>query len=139
MEEKRLLVGAEVLRHASLARRAQVGEDFASLAKRHSEDLNTKANGGEVTFSKQQVVPEFAAAAFSMKPGQVSEIVETQYGYHIIKVEERLPARSISLDEARPQIVAHLKQEELNKRLNDYLDGLKEKAEIEILTDVKRF
>src|SRR5262249_36535838 len=72
-----------------LLKRARAGEDFAKLARENSEDPGSKDRGGEYQFSRGQMVPEFETAAFSLKTNEVSEIVTTQYGYHIIKLSEK--------------------------------------------------
>ena len=65
------------------------GADFATLAETYSEDPGSAANGGDLGFfSKGMMVPEFEAAAFALEPGSVSEPVKTQFGYHLIKVDE---------------------------------------------------
>jgi len=72
------------------------GGDFASLATEYSEDTGSKDQGGELGwFGKGRMVAEFEDAAFKLQPGQVSEPIKTQFGYHLIKVEERDPARTI--------------------------------------------
>ena len=69
--------------------RVRSGEDFAKLVKEYSYDPGSKNNGGEYTFSRGVMVAEFENASFKLKPGEISDLVETQFGFHIIKVEER--------------------------------------------------
>ena len=78
-----------------LLKRARAGEDFAKLAKEYSEDPGSKDKGGEYKFPRGQMVPEFEAAAFSLGTNQVSDIVTTRFGYHIIKLSEKIPARKV--------------------------------------------
>jgi parvulin-like peptidyl-prolyl isomerase len=80
-------------------KRARAGEDFAKLAKEFSEDPGSKDKGGEYTFPKGQMVPEFESAAFSMNTNQISDIVTTAFGYHIIKLYDKLPAHTAGLDD----------------------------------------
>ena len=84
---------------------AKKGEDFAELAKKYSEGP-TKANGGDLGFfEKGKMVPAFEKAAYSLKEGEISDIVRTPFGYHIIKVEEIKEARTKPIEEVRPEIV----------------------------------
>jgi len=94
----------------SIREEALKGKDFIQLAKRHSEDTGTKDQGGDLGFITQgQVVPEFEKAAFSLKPGEISEIVQTPYGFHILKVEEVVEAKTEPLEKAKGQIDALLR------------------------------
>ncbi len=89
------------------------GADFAKLAKQYSQDPGSAAQGGELGWiTPGQTVPAFQQTAFSLPVGQISGIVKTVYGYHIIKVEARQPAHTESLAEATPQIRANLQQTE---------------------------
>jgi peptidyl-prolyl cis-trans isomerase D len=86
------------------------GADFAQLAMKFSEDEASKANGGDLDFfARGRMVPEFENAAFALEPGQVSDLVRTQYGFHIIKVEEKRAATTQSLEQVRAQLEDGLK------------------------------
>jgi peptidyl-prolyl cis-trans isomerase C len=109
------------------------GADFAALAKQHSQDPGSAQNGGDLgPVSRGQMVPAFDAALFAMKPGQVSGVVETQFGLHIIKAGEAKPARDITFDEAKPQITEYLKQQVRDKKGQAFVEQLKTKARIQI-------
>jgi parvulin-like peptidyl-prolyl isomerase len=82
-----------------LLKRARGGEDFAKLAKQYSEDPGSKDKGGEYIFGRNQMVHEFESAAFALKTNEVSDIVTTQFGYHIIKLSEKIPPRKANLDD----------------------------------------
>jgi peptidyl-prolyl cis-trans isomerase C len=101
--------------------RARKGEDFAKLATENSDDPGSKDKGGEYDFfGRGKMVPEFDKAAFALKPGEISDIVETQFGFHIIKLEERRTAASPEADEkVRQQIVEKLKQEKIEARIEE--------------------
>jgi peptidyl-prolyl cis-trans isomerase D len=95
-----------------LLTKVKAGADFAQLATKYSEDDASKAKGGDLDFfPKGQMVPEFDKAAFSMKPGEISDLVKTQYGYHIIKVTDKKAASTKPLEEVRAQIEDQLKWE----------------------------
>jgi peptidyl-prolyl cis-trans isomerase C len=116
-----------------LLKRARAGEDFAKLAKENSEDPGSKDKGGEYTFPRGQMVPEFEAAAFTLKTNEVSDIVTTQYGYHIIKLYEHIQPQKVALDKVAPRIKNHLTQQELQTKAPVYLANLKKEAAVEIL------
>jgi len=105
----------------ALLDRVHKGEDFAKLAKESSDDQGSKDKGGEYDFfGRGQMVPEFDAAAFSLKPGEISGLVETEFGFHIIKVEERRAAAEPSADQkVKQKIIDKLKQEKIEARIND--------------------
>lgn len=106
--------------------KAKAGEDFAELAKTYSEDPGSKDNGGEYIFGRGEMVKEFEDAAFALKPGEISGLVETTYGYHIIKLEEKTdstPEQVKQAQELRQQIISRyedeLKMEEFQKRYEE--------------------
>lgn len=116
-------------------KRARAGEDFAKLAKEYSEDPGSKDKGGEYTFPRGQMVPAFESAAFSLSPNQISDIITTQFGYHIIKLSEKIPARKLEFAKVADELKESLKQQEIQKHLRDYLEKLKEEAGVEILDE----
>ncbi len=92
--------------------KAKAGAEFAALARQYSDDEASKEKGGDLDFfGRGAMVPEFEEAAFSLPPGTVSDLVKTQYGFHIIKVLEKRPAVTRSLDEVRAQIEDQIKWE----------------------------
>ncbi len=108
-----------------LLAKAKGGADFAALATTFSEDDSSKVKGGDLGFfPKGQMVPEFDAAAFSLQPGQISDLVKSQFGYHIIKVVERKPATKRSLDEVRAQIEDQLKTQRAQDEAQRTVTGL---------------
>jgi len=95
------------------------GEDFAALAKQYSDDPGSKDKGGEYTFGRGQMDPDFEKAAFNLKPGEVSEPVETRFGYHIIKLEERKGGAGPSDPKVRQQIISKLKKDKIDAKIEE--------------------
>jgi peptidyl-prolyl cis-trans isomerase C len=125
-----------------LLKRIRGGADFAALAKQYSEDPGSKENGGELPdFPRGQMVPEFEAAAFSLTNNQVSDVVTSQYGYHIIKLLDKTPAKKMALTDKLPvadatiadRVKEVLKQQKMEKLAPAYLDKLKAGADVQIL------
>jgi peptidyl-prolyl cis-trans isomerase C len=114
-----------------LLKQARGGADFAELARKHSEDPGSKDKGGEYTFPKGQMVPEFEQAAFALEPNKISDVVETQYGYHIIKLSEKLPAKTETFDEAKAKIINGLKGQNTGEFFNKFRQEMKTNAKIE--------
>jgi peptidyl-prolyl cis-trans isomerase D len=119
-----------------LLARVKAGADFPQLATKYSEDDASKTKGGDLDFfPKGQMVPEFDKAAFSMKPGEISDIVKTQFGYHIIKVTDKKAAITKPLEEVRAQIEDQLKweraQAEAQRVADDVATKLKKPADFD--------
>ena len=114
----------------------KAGKDFATLAKANSQDPGSAQNGGDLNFFERgQMVPSFDQAVFAMqRPGQISELVETQFGYHIIKLTEKQPGGPVALDDAlRGQIKLHLENEARQAATQVFITALKAKGKVEIL------
>jgi peptidyl-prolyl cis-trans isomerase C len=112
----------------------KAGKDFADTAKANSQDPGSAPNGGDLGyFEHGQMVPPFDQAAFALKAGEMSEVIETQFGYHIIKVADRQDARVVPLEEAKTQIEQYLSQQNRQAQTQLFVDALKAKAKIEIL------
>lgn len=111
------------------------GADFDELMKKYGEDPGAKQMPEGYTFSKGEMVKEFEESAFAMKVGEVSDLVKTEYGYHIIKVVDKVPEKQIQLNEVKESIKPELDQ----KAQSDYLQGLldKWKAASNIVNNMK--
>jgi peptidyl-prolyl cis-trans isomerase C len=122
-----------------LLRRARAGEDFATLARQYSEDPGSKDNGGEYTFPRGQMVAEFETAAFALTNNQISDVVTTKFGYHIIKLLDRTPAKTLELTSVvdgvpvSESIKNYLLQQKIAKLEPDYLAKLKKTSDVEIV------
>jgi parvulin-like peptidyl-prolyl isomerase len=115
-----------------LRKRILAGEDFATLAKQYSED-GSKENGGELPqFARGQMVPEFESAAFSLATNQVSDVVTSQFGFHLIKVMEKIPAQKIAFAKAEHDIKEVLTQLKIRKLAPDYIKKLRTDEQVEI-------
>ncbi|MBI3191415.1 MAG: peptidylprolyl isomerase, partial [Pedosphaera parvula] len=117
-----------------LLTRARAGEDFAKLARENTEDKGTKDKGGEVVFPRGVIGSvEFESAAFALGVNQISEVLTSKYGFHIVKLLEKMPAKMVPYAEVSARIKEALLQQEVQKRLPDYLAKLKQEAGVEIL------
>ncbi len=120
----------------SLRERALNGEDFNDLAAANSEDPSAQSNRGDLGFFPRGVmVPEFEKAAFELEPGKVSDVIETPFGYHIIKVAERQDEREVSFEEAKPRLKEYLKDAIAQDMLGKYIDSLRADAKIEMFME----
>lgn len=119
-------------RAEALLGRLRAGEPFAALARQHSEDA-TAAAGGDLGFVRRgQTVPPFEAAAFALAPGGLSELVETQFGFHVLTVEARRGGEPIPEREAREGLEAELRAGKARRALEDRVRALREGGRVEI-------
>jgi len=110
------------------------GENFADVARKFSEDPGSKEQGGDLGFfSRGRMVPEFETAAFALATNQVSDVVTTHYGYHVIKAVERKSAGERTYAEAKDNIEAYLKNLQGQQAAQQYLKELRDKTKVEIL------
>ena len=107
------------------------GADFAELAKANSDCPSASAGGDLGSFGRGQMVPAFEDAAFSQPVGQVGEVVETQFGYHLIKVSKRTEAKTLEFDEVKTRISDILFSQKQQDAVREYVDGLRGKADIQ--------
>lgn len=119
---------------APILERARAGEDFAELARKYSEDPETAPKGGDMGFfHRGERVPALEKAAFALKPGEVSDMVDTPFGVHIIRLEERRDAYLLPLDQVRGQLREHVRTEKAEAAVQAEVARLRESAEIKIL------
>ncbi|MGC9941009.1 MAG: peptidylprolyl isomerase [Verrucomicrobiota bacterium] len=125
-----------------LLKRARGGEDFATLAKEFSEDPGSKDEGGELpAFPRGQMVPEFEAAAFSLTNNEISDVITTVYGFHIIKLIDKKPSHKLVLTEKSPSngltITEELREALINQKVKKlapgYVKQLRSEYKVEIL------
>ena len=118
-----------------LLRQIRKGEDFGKIAREYSEDSDSAAKGGDLGYITpgQTNSQEFENAAFALKPGEVSNIVETPFGFYIIRVDERREKRTASFDEVKEYIQAQLKEQNKQKKGQEFLDNLVKESGLEIV------
>jgi parvulin-like peptidyl-prolyl isomerase len=110
----------------SLYAQLKAGANFAALAKKYSKDPGSASNGGKLTVSKGQTVPQFDKVAFSLKTGQLSPPIKTQYGYHIIQALSAIkPAKTTPLSAERASIKQQLEQQRKNDKMTKWLEDTK--------------
>jgi len=124
---RHILVDSEANAKAAIAR-LKAGEDFARVAADMSTDPGAAKSGGELGwFTRDRMAPEFSEAAFRLKPGEISAPVKTQFGWHVIQLEERRTRPAPSFDEVKPEVEAYLAR----KAQQDLVLNLRSKAKIE--------
>jgi len=115
----------------SLQTKLKKGEDFGALAKEYSEGPSGPKGGDLGFFGRGQMVKPFEETAFAMKPGQVSDMVETNFGYHLIMVSDRTPEGTIPYEEVKDRLQQFLKQQKVQEAIAQYVETLEGKAKIE--------
>jgi peptidyl-prolyl cis-trans isomerase C len=113
----------------AVAAELKKGADFAELAKKKSKDPGASDGGDLGFFTKDQMVPEFSAVAFTLEPGKISDPVKSQFGWHIIKVEEKRNRQAPAFEQVKPQIETYVTR----KAQADYVAKLREAAKVERL------
>ncbi len=124
-KKKKFLQAKEILQEIKR------GKDFADAAREYSEDISASEGGDVGYIEKGKMVPEFENAVYSMKEGEISDIVETAYGYHIIKVAEVLPGRTLPLKDVKNKIQFILSNKKQKSAYEEWMDELKKSAFIE--------
>ncbi|MFW5967501.1 MAG: peptidylprolyl isomerase, partial [Persicimonas sp.] len=120
-----------------LAKKAKKDDaDFAKLAEEHSDDPSKEKGGDLGFFTKDKMVPEFSDKAFDMKKGEISDPVKSQFGYHIIKVEDTKEAGKVEFEDAKEDIFSQLERQKFQETMEEFLEDLKEDVEIEKKEDV---
>ncbi len=127
---------AKRARIEDLRKQALEGADFAELAKANSDCPSASAGGDLGSFGKGQMVPEFEDAAFSQPTGSVGEVVETQFGYHLIKVTEHQEAKAVDFNEAKVRISDILFSQKQQDAVKEYVEGLRKQADVQRFGEV---
>src|SRR5206468_626449 len=111
---------------------AKAGKDFGALARQYSQDGSAQHGGDLGFFPRGQMVPAFEQAAFALKPGEVSDLVETQFGFHIIKMIEKRPGGTVPFAQVAPKIQEFLENQAQSDKAKAYVETLKAKGKVEI-------
>lgn len=116
-----------------LRRRAAGGEDFAELARRNSDDPGSADQGGDLSWiGPGATVPAFEEAAYALQPGQISPVVRSPFGFHVIQMRDRRPGRPLSFEDAKDQIARFLHERAVQEQIGAMVEALKAKAQVEI-------
>jgi peptidyl-prolyl cis-trans isomerase C len=117
----------------AVLKRARAGEDFAGLARENSQDGSAQAGGDLNFFGRGRMVAPFEQAAFALKPGQISDVVTTQFGYHIITVTEHRAAGAVPFEQVSPRLRQILTDQQKQQKAAAFVEELKQKSKIEVL------
>ena len=118
---------------AEILKAVRAGNDFATIARERSNDTASAPNGGDLGFIERgQMVGPFEEAAFSLQPGEISDLVETPLGYHIIRVAEKHPPRALPLDEIRPQLKEFLEAQNRGQYADAFVAALRARSQVDI-------
>jgi len=121
---------AEAVRQQLLA-----GADFAELAKEVSEGPSAPDGGELGTFGRGQMVPAFEEAAFALSVDEISAVIETQFGFHVLQVTEKIPARTVSYEEMQERIIGYLSEQQQGEAVQEYIGTLKAGAAVELYVE----
>jgi peptidyl-prolyl cis-trans isomerase C len=116
-----------------ILKRAKAGEDFAALAKANSQDGSASQGGDLGFFPRGRMVPAFDQAAFGLKPGEISDVVTTEFGYHVIKMTEKKEGTTVPFEEVKPRVVDFLTNQKKQQRAESFVEEAKKRAKIEVL------
>jgi peptidyl-prolyl cis-trans isomerase C len=117
----------------AVLKRAKAGEDFATLARENSADGSAQRGGDLGYITKGQTVPPFEQAAFALKPGEISDVVTTQFGYHIIKAADHKPPMTIPLEQVSDRVKQALTEQKKQEKAEQLVTALRQKSKIEVL------
>ena len=111
----------------------RTGADFAGAARMYSDDPGSRPGGGDLGFFQRgQMVPAFDEAAFALQPNEISDLVESPFGFHIIQVTDRTPPRTIPLSEVRQEVEMYLEGRNRDLRMQAFVDALREASQVDI-------
>lgn len=121
------------VRAAGVLNLVQTGADFAAVARQYSDDPGSRPNGGDLGyFQRGQMVPPFEEAAFSLAPAQISDLIETSFGYHIIQGTDKQAAGTIPLADVRQEVQAYLEGRNRDQEMQAFVDSLRVESDVDI-------
>lgn len=121
----------------SIKKELDAGADFMELAKKYNEGPSAKEGGDLGFFTRGQMVPEFDAVAFELPVGGISDVVETQFGFHILMVEEKKAGRRLRYDDIKADLAGYVYQKKSRERYEEFIGDLRKKADIKVLYNLE--